>query len=159
MIRVEEYLYSKLSEHLQDVGFDTERVKNGIHEFSEDNGFEALNGKYEDRIITKVLDDSIALLMEMPPEDTALYFSEYALLGRVKLLENRTLEIAKAKAEGKVVPAEDVANLEKELSEISSLIGEKPGVYEKVRNQMSEIVLNLDCASGQSNNMSLHMRD
>lgn len=148
---VEEMILSSVSR----VDFDMPQLANGIDAYIEDNGFHALEDRFEDTVIKNVISNNLAVLLSRPAEEIVLYFSNYGLIERIRLINNRSLKLANEKRHGKDIENSDsVDELEAELENCLREVYRIKGLQNILQTQISEIILNLDYANNSSSGLS-----
>ncbi len=87
-----------------DADYDREKITNGIKAYVEDNGFLNLNGAFNDDIIKKLISNNLASHLSGQTTESVLFFSNYRLIERIRILNNKTLILAKEMTDKKVLP-------------------------------------------------------
>ena len=131
--------------------YDDASLLAGIETYIKANGFARLSGQFSDEVIRKTVSSNLNSVMPAKPEEVVLYFSNYELIERVRLLNNQSLKLARQKLDGKeAVRSVELNSLEEKLDEYSRQINGTDGLYEFLKPQISEIVLNIDYAKDKS---------
>jgi|GEM_PF-4750968 len=156
---VEKYLYDRVVGALRGVPLDRDKLHAGIGAFARDNGFAQLAGRFGDDVIRQVLDGSADAVLEEFGPGTGLYFTHYQLIEDVRLLNNRTLELADDRRRTGSVEPGLIEQAEREFNEKMAEISRAAGLFPMLTVQISEIVSNIDYARGTTDLMGQRLSD
>lgn len=156
---VERYLFDRLAGALKGVPLDRDRLRAGISAFARDNGFAQLEGRFSDSVIRDLLDGSVDSVLACFGRDAGLYFSCYQMIEEIRLLNNRTLELANERRQTGRVEMGEVEKAETDFDEKMAEIGAVEGLYPMLSVQISEIISNIDYAKGVSPLMGKRLHD
>lgn len=159
-MKIKELIYEMVLSAVGDISCDYDQITTGIDEYIEDNGFDRLNDSFSSSVIESVIKTNLADKLSMPPESIALYFSNYRLIEKIRVLNNQSLALAKAVTHGEN-PAESfkIEELEKAFDEYTREVYAKENLKKMLDSQISEIILNLDYAKAKSSVYSRRLRD
>lgn len=159
-MNVKELIYEMVLSAVEDKTFDYEQITAGIDEYIKDNGFDRLNDSFSSSVIESVIRTNLANILSMSPESIALYFSNYRLIEKVRVLNNQSLALAKAVAHGER-PSESfkIEELEKTFDEYIKEVYAKENLKKILDSQIAEIIINLDYAKKKSSVYSRRLRD
>ena len=153
---IQNYVREEVFAAIGDASCDPDRVIAGVDAYTEDNGFMALAGDFDDSVIRQVIRTDLEGHRLAPGKETALYFANYRLIERVQVVNNRSLTLS---LENGTADPEAVSDIEKEFDECMREISREDGLYDMLEVQISEIVLNLERARKGTGGMSRRSRD
>lgn len=145
---VRKYVYNKIMPLSLMCGYSSESLNQGIDAYIDDNGFTALVGKMDDSIISKVIDNNLALFLSMPPKSTILYFSNYPLIEHLHIIGNKALAHAENRLKQKAILQTEITAVETEFEQLLQEVCKQPGLYEYLKVSISDTLLDLDYAKG-----------
>lgn len=135
-----------LYERIGDESFDDVQFQKGLDSFIESNGFCELEGRFDDEVVAEVIKNALSFVSDMNPSSIVLFFSNYSLIEEFRLLNNKTLLLAKEIKAGNKTLSYDLNELVSEFNRLSGEICSKNGLYEFMREQISETTLNINFA-------------
>lgn len=142
------------------VNCDMSRLTDGIDAYAEDNGFQALDGSFSKEIIQRVVSNNLDDRLSRPAGEIVLYFSNYRLIEQIRLINNKSLKIAKERIHSDGIGNEkSIADLERQFESCLREVYKTEGLQQMLQIQISEIILNLDCAKNPSQALSRRIRD
>ena len=148
---INKYVQDVILHAVEACAYDKASLLAGIDAYIKANGFAQLSGQFSDEVIKKTASSILNSVMPAKPEEVVLYFSNYELIERVRLLNNQSLKLARQKLDGKeAVNTTELNRIEEKLDEYMRQINGIDGLYEFLNLQISEIVLNMDYAKGRA---------
>lgn len=153
------YIYEKIIQSGNTTSYDEETLRKGIDLFCKDNAFDELVDNYSDSVIKHVVDTSIDGLTHMRRSDVILYLSNYELVEQVRVLNNRTLELALKRYSDGIIDHSEIEKLEKEFGRLLSKCVAVEGLVDNLHFQISEIILNIDYCKGNTDQLGKRLSD
>ena len=139
---------------------DMEKLTDGIDAYTEDNGFQLLDGSFDEDTIQRVVSNNLADRVSRPAGQIVLYFLNYRLIEQMRLINNKSLKIAKERihSDGNG-DEESIADIERQFEGCLREVYKTEGLQQMLQIQISEIILNLDFAKNPSKALSRRARD
>lgn len=145
-MHITEFIHGAVLPAIQNCDYVPESVLDGIDAYARDNGFFELDGEFPDTVIQGVILNSLRPLLALPKEHIVLFFSNYRLIEKVRLINNRSLALAKAACRGAPNASGDVQKLEADFDDCMNEVCRIDGLRDFLNVQISEILLNIDFA-------------
>ncbi len=143
-----------------DVDFDEEKLTAGVDAYTEDNGFTALDDSFSEEIISKVVSNNLAERLSRPAGEIVLFFSNYRLIEQIRIINNKSLKLARERIHGDGNENEEsIADLGEEFEDCLREVYKTDGLEQMLQVQISDIILNLDYAKKPSEALSRRARD
>ena len=153
---IKNYVREAVFSLIGDTACDPDRVIAGIDAYTDDNGFAAMAGDFDDTVIRQVVRMDLEGHRFGTGKEAALYFSNYRLIEKVRILSNKALKLSLVK---EAADPHILVELERELEECLREVGLEDGLYDMLEMQFSEIVLNLDHVRKGTDSVSQRKRD
>ena len=152
---VEEIIYNYIFEERHIEYSDKKKLEQGIIHYVEDNGLDAMSKNMDDVQKRQLIEAFIEPMFNVS-EEARVYFENYDLLMKLKLLSNRLLDIAEMTYRGRSTDV-DVAQLKDELSYIVDQMYNDESLRKSVDLEVSECLLDLDYIMGITDKMSIRL--
>lgn len=105
---------------------------------------------YDDTLIAKVITNNLTDRLSKSGKEIVLFFSNYRLIETMRLIDNKTLKLARNRAHSVQVAGTELAEAEKQFESCLKEVYKVQGLPEMLRTMLSEILLNIDSAKGVS---------
>ena len=152
---VEEIIYNYIFEERHIEYSDKKKLEQGIIHYVEDNGLDAMSKNMDDVQKRQLIEAFIEPMFNVS-EEARVYFENYDLLMKLKLLSNRLLDIAEMTYRGRSTDV-DVAQLKDEISYIVDQMYNDESLRKSVDLEVSECLLDLDYIMGITDKMSIRL--
>lgn len=159
IVDIKAYVCEIILSAISEKEYDKEALITGIDSYISDNGFMELNASFNDDVIRKVITNNLASRLSGTPTDIVLFFSNYELIKRIKILDNKALKYASEVSRNNDVNYEEICELDKQLEKYICEVNGNPGLYGMLRERITEIILNLDFAKKTSPYMSQRLKN
>ena len=151
---IDDLVKEKVFPAISKCDYDPDAICRGVAAYAYDNGFYELESKFSENVIQRVINNNLAPVMDMQPESIALSFENYHLIKRVRMINNQSLALADAVRTGHKASSDELSKIETEFDDCMTEVCNVPGLREFLNVQISEIILNIDYAKGESTNLS-----
>ena len=134
--------------------YDPDAIGRGVAAYAYDNGFYELEARFSENVIRRVIKNNLSPVLDMQPDSVALFFENYHLIKRVRMINNQSLALADAVRTGHKTSPDELSRIETEFDDCMAEVCSVQGLREFLNVQISEIILNIDYAKGESSNLS-----
>ena len=157
---IKEVVRERVLSAVGDYDTDMDKLIDGIDEYIADNGFCGLAGKFDDAVIREVIYNNLASRLAGPKKEIFLFFSNYKLIENIRVINNRTLKLAKdSQHSERGAELSTIQEIERDFENCMQEVYQIEGLQDILRLQISEIILNIDYAKKASPYLSRRLRD
>jgi hypothetical protein len=128
--------------------YDPDAINKGITAYARDYGFEELSAKFSESVIQKVIRSNLSQVLNMRAESIVLFFSNYQIIEKVRIVNNQSLALADRVRTGDKVSPDEIQTLETKFENCMVEVCGIEGLREFLDIQISDIILNIEFAKG-----------
>lgn len=134
--------------------YDPDAVFSGITAYAHNNGFYELGSRFSEGVIRNIIKNNLSPILDMKSENIALFFSNFQLIERVRIINNQSLAIADWVRTGHEAAPDELQKIEAEFDDCMFKVCSIQGLWSFLNVQISEIVLNIDFVKGATKRFS-----
>lgn len=147
-----------ISEHIDINGCDQEKLSEGIEKFIQDNGFNLAVKGFERSIVDAHIKKRAEDLADRYAGNTALFFENYELIERTRVVTNRIHANVLAMRHGEYVNPAMIAPIKEEFNNCIAEITAIKGLREFLALKISEGLADLESLEGLSDGISIRSK-
>lgn len=147
-----------ISEHIDINSCDQEKLKKGIEEFIQDNGFYLALKDFERSVVDAHFEKRARDLADRYAGNTGLFFENYELIEKARVITNRIHANVLAIRHGEYVNPEEIASIKEEFKSSITEITAIKGLREFLVLMISEGLADLESLEGLSDGISIRSK-